>query len=102
MTLWVNRRAVDYHNGSDCPRRSRRRFVIPRDEWNALVGDADATVRLTAPAPSVSSCVDSAALWVQWTDPALDCNGNGRLDTCDIAQGVSADANANGIPDECE
>lgn len=34
--------------------------------------------------------------------PGRDCNGNGVLDTCDIANGVSADVNANGMPDECE
>ncbi len=33
---------------------------------------------------------------------ALDCNLNGTADDIDIADGVSADANANGVPDECE
>jgi hypothetical protein len=31
-----------------------------------------------------------------------DCNGNGVLDACDIASGVSEDINDNGYPDECE
>ncbi len=31
-----------------------------------------------------------------------DCNNNGQSDACDIASGFSQDANANGIPDECE
>jgi len=31
-----------------------------------------------------------------------DCNENGMLDECDIAQGTSADVNTNGQPDECE
>ncbi|MHC5109615.1 MAG: outer membrane protein assembly factor BamB family protein [Planctomycetota bacterium] len=31
-----------------------------------------------------------------------DCNGNTRPDACDIADGVSVDANENGVPDECE
>ena len=31
-----------------------------------------------------------------------DCNENGELDLCDIADGVSPDNNNNGIPDECE
>jgi subtilisin family serine protease len=31
-----------------------------------------------------------------------DCNQNGVYDPDDIANGTSADANANGIPDECE
>lgn len=31
-----------------------------------------------------------------------DCNGNGADDAADIAAGASADANADGIPDECQ
>lgn len=31
-----------------------------------------------------------------------DCNGNGRDDEGDIASGISADANGDGIPDECQ
>jgi hypothetical protein len=31
-----------------------------------------------------------------------DCNENSVLDACDIAAGASADANGNGVPDECE
>ena len=31
-----------------------------------------------------------------------DCNNNGTLDICDIADGTSPDTNGNGVPDECE
>jgi hypothetical protein len=31
-----------------------------------------------------------------------DCQPNGRLDICDIAEGTSEDENGNGVPDECE
>jgi WD40 repeat protein len=31
-----------------------------------------------------------------------DCNGNGRLDICDISLGSSLDLNNNGVPDECD
>jgi hypothetical protein len=31
-----------------------------------------------------------------------DCNNNGRLDSCDIAQGSSSDLNGNSVPDDCE
>ncbi len=31
-----------------------------------------------------------------------DCNENGELDICDIADGTSEDDNGNGVPDECE
>ena len=33
---------------------------------------------------------------------AIDCNGNGQLDRCDIRDGISADLDNNFIPDECE
>ena len=38
---------------------------------------------------------------IEW-DSAADCNGNGLLDTCDIASGLETDLNGNGIPDSCE
>lgn len=34
--------------------------------------------------------------------PGNDCNGNGVADAIDLSNGVSADCNANAIPDECE
>jgi hypothetical protein len=38
-----------------------------------------------------------------WIPPLpFDLNGNGVLDSQDIANGTSRDCNANGIPDECE
>lgn len=36
------------------------------------------------------------------TQPLNDCNGNGRLDECDITAGSSLDLNHNGSPDECD
>ncbi len=32
----------------------------------------------------------------------VDCNFNGKLDACDIADGIEEDANGNGIPDACD
>jgi hypothetical protein len=32
----------------------------------------------------------------------LDCNGNGQADDVDILEGISLDANGDGIPDECQ
>jgi hypothetical protein len=31
-----------------------------------------------------------------------DCNGNGVLDSCDVAAATSDDCNDNGVPDECD
>ncbi len=38
---------------------------------------------------------------VEW-DAAADCNGNGALDTCDLASGLETDLNGNRVPDSCE
>ncbi len=32
----------------------------------------------------------------------IDCNNNGITDACDIATGASSDANADGVPDDCQ
>lgn len=45
-------------------------------------------------APTAHSCLRSP--------PRFDCNSNGVDDAVDIALGTSGDANANGVPDECE
>lgn len=39
---------------------------------------------------------------VQSVSSFADCNGNGQSDCDDVASGVSADLNDNGVPDECE
>ena len=44
-------------------------------------------------------CVDGQCLAFP---PSPDCNGNGVLDSCDIANGTSTDANGNGVPDDCD
>ena len=33
---------------------------------------------------------------------APDCNANGRDDACDLSDGLSADCDENGVPDECQ
>jgi hypothetical protein len=100
--LIVNGTYVGFPIGDSCPNRRQRQVLIAKSRWNALVGDGPAHVRAQVNAPSASGCADFGIMEVRWTDPAIDCNDNGRLDACDIASGASTDANANGVPDECE
>ena len=51
------------------------------------------------PCNGQEACVDGECPAVA---PSPDCNGNGVLDSCDIAIGTSEDCNGNGIPDECD
>ena len=60
------------------------------------------------------SCPDDAPESIAWTgvaqamarhlrDPGqLDCNGNGMLDSCDIAAGIASDCDGNGRLDSCQ
>ncbi len=89
---------------ADC-RRDEDEIVIPADTFRSLVGPTGvALLKLEASAAvNPNQCSP-----MSWSEIALsyladtDCNGNGRLDRCDIASGVSADLNTNGVPDECE
>lgn len=66
---------------------------------------------------SVATSGDSTIIGAYWSDDVaeeagaaylfagllgLDCNDNGELDACDIADGVAVDCNANGAPDACD
>src|SRR5262249_28205341 len=46
--------------------------------------------------------VDAGSVFISVPAPITDCNNNLVPDNCDIGLGTSMDANANGIPDECE
>ena len=81
------------------------KFVASDPEVTAVFGQAvavhDGVGIAGAPGKDdVGPFGNSGAVYVL---PGLtDCNENGTLDICDIANGTSADTNGNGIPDECE
>jgi len=49
-----------------------------------------------------ASIIDDTIAWYPNTQMSIDCNGNGVLDECDIAQGTSTDCNSNGLADDCD
>ena len=71
---------------------------------NALELEAALQVLLQRPAPRADDCNGNGRPDVTELaeDPRRDCNQNYWLDECDIATGFATDADANGIPDECE
>jgi hypothetical protein len=69
--------------------------------FGVSVGVSDGKIIVGAPA--VSSYQQPSPGWVYFFDlNQADCNQNALCDIRDIAEGTSADENANGIPDECE
>jgi len=64
----------------------------------ANIGFADEA--LTAGEIAALGSANARGIWYP-APPAADCNANGVDDACDIARGISLDANQDGIPDEC-
>jgi len=50
----------------------------------------------------VNAGVEAATGFDFLPNEGIDCNLNLRPDSCDIAQGLSADTNRDGVPDECQ
>ncbi|MCP3980346.1 MAG: trypsin-like serine protease [bacterium] len=94
--------------------------VAPGDSGGPSLVDVDGTLHLWGVNTFVSSCSGSPTFfggssggivvnaYLAWIDTVIecggncgDCNDNGIADGLDIVAGTSADADGNGIPDEC-
>jgi hypothetical protein len=82
-----------FRTNVNAPSGSMHYYHNPGGGWNHGTDPQPITAWGDAPA-------DLA--FVQNIIKLADCNGNGMLDECDIADGTSQDTNNNGIPDECE
>ena len=82
-------------------------FTLPDSFFNAgFDAQGDVTIRADATiAVNAQQCPDGS--WIEFeldytgATPA-DCNANGLLDSCEIAEGWAVDGNGNGILDICE
>jgi hypothetical protein len=110
-------------DGDDCPAvPDVATITIPHKQLSGLLADGSLVVRLEAsPLVNAAQCANglceiSLRYEAASTDCdsngvddhcevinlAVDCNNNDIPDACDIANGVAADVNANGRPDDCE
>jgi hypothetical protein len=96
--------------GNDCPSTpDRASFTITRAEFLALTGSTgELTVTVTCP-PTVdateckgSGSTDISVSYVGISAKGGDCNGNRRLDVCEVVDGTSPDCNGNKVPDSCD
>jgi hypothetical protein len=96
--------------GNSCPATPDRvSFQLTRAEFMAIMSD-DRAVTVTVSCPVTvdpTECkgfgVTEVSLRYVAIDPvAGDCNGNDRLDACEVSEGLSPDCNGNWIPDSCD
>ena len=96
--------------GNDCPSTpDRASFTITRAEFLALTGSTGVlTVTVTCP-PTVDATeckgggsTEISVSYVGISAKGGDCNGNRRLDVCEVVDGTSPDCNGNKVPDSCD
>ena len=82
-----------------CAQKAMAQVELSPAFWktNAPAGNA----LVSADSTPFSDCPGSSIRLTLRYPLATDCNGNGTLDACDVAGGVSTDWNANDVPDEC-
>ena len=105
-------RNVFVNDGLACPATPQRAtFTLTKDEFNGLLGNAPGSLKIdVTPTAGVggsdSTCQATSSVVVAIDfvshNIATDCNGNGVIDSCEIASGVATDCNSNGVPDVCE
>jgi len=90
--------------GAGTPTQS---FTMDAADFNAAI-DADGALRVRLePSIAVDWNLCPEGTWAEvelsylGAQPA-DCNLNGVLDSCELADGLSPDTNNNGVPDTCE
>ena len=88
----------------DCPELpDQDEIIISAAVFQSAVAGGDAVINMIATtAVNPNLCDPPSFITVTLSYESTDCNNNGVLDECDIADGTSRDENANGIPDECE
>ena len=94
---------------NDCPADApdEDQTVLTAAEYNAAAATGTITIEMIANYrvnPYYCTHPTWISVKVSYATEALsaDCNANGIPDECDIAEERSTDANDNGVPDECE
>ncbi len=96
-------------DGNDCPASPDTvTLTFPASAFNALIEvTGSLTVSIACPATvDATECKGngSTELFLDYVGIGAsgDCDGNRRLDVCDVASGGVPDCNGNGIPDSCD
>lgn len=98
---WIVRDA-DVISAADVPSADLIARLVdtdPKFDTSRWMITAIPTLSSTAIDCNANGLIDSCEIA---ENPALDCNQNGSIDTCDLLDGVSEDRDRNDVPDECQ
>jgi formylglycine-generating enzyme required for sulfatase activity len=92
--------------GSPCPAAPDEATVtVSAERWNGLVAGATTgsiPVLVTGdPTAGANECPNAFTEVTVTIAIASDCDGNGTIDTCDLADGTLLDCDGDGVPDPC-
>jgi hypothetical protein len=90
-------------SGAQCGTEIRT-LSIPAATYNsARSSNGDLTFAIRTGSETDSFCANTWRIDVNVAGLAApDCNLNGRIDTCELADGSAVDQNGNGVPDSCD
>jgi hypothetical protein len=100
------------NDGQACPAVAQRAtFTLTGQEFMSLLGGLPGSLKIdvtptAAVGGSDSACQaqSSVSVTIGYTtrNASIDCDNDGVIDSCEIAQGSESDCNLNGVPDRCE
>jgi alpha-tubulin suppressor-like RCC1 family protein len=96
-----------YLGGQMCTTSPWRTISVPASALHAAVATNGSLQIEVIPEIAVNAFSCVTPTWVEMdltytANTSADCNANGLLDECEIADGLAKDANGNGVIDQCE
>lgn len=94
-------------DGYNCPTESTASVTLSAAQFNEILGSGTSLQVAFTPSIAVSSAAPCGNSFVRvrvtyQPVSAVDCDGNGALDLCEILSGSGSDANNNNVLDVCE
>ena len=78
-----------------------RTISVPFATYNAALVSGTLGFAITTGPNTDSFCANTWKIDLAYSEE-LDCDGNGVIDRCEIADGSAVDQNGNGVPDSCD
>ena len=79
-----------------------RTISVPFATYNAALVSGTLGFAITTGPNTDSICANTWKIDLAYSGGETDCDGNGIIDRCELADGSAVDQNGNGVPDSCD